>query len=339
MRNIYELFDGMIKYQEELKEERLLETVKMLDSLDIENTCLMEAEGQEEAKKGGIREKIHAVIEFIKKQWHRFMEWISGIITKLKKRTGKDVIDECEEKIKQANEGKKHNHQETPKEEPKQQEKPKDEPKQQEKPKEKKKVYMDSPGMKTCVTLQEVLKNSRGKVKLRMVDIQKVCRVYFNFGSTLDNYAQKVMTSKNLKPDESLLNILSKMYNARGFTGDANDIGSMLAGACDTEFKEVEISQVSDYIIKMLKDGMSTINKIEQIKETMNAKYAKQVKTLESMVDSVRDPHHVMAAISDIRRVINYQTTGTIWIVAEIKQAITAAEKVAEHATAAYLNR
>ena len=331
MRNIYEVFDGMVKYQEELKEERLLETVKMLDSLDIENNCLMEAEGQEEAKKGGIREKIHAVIEFIKKQWHRFMEWISGIITKLKKRTGKDVIDECEEKIKQANEGKKSKQQEAPKEEPK--------PKQQEKPKEKKKVYMDSPGMKTCVTLQEVLKNSRGKVKLRMVDIQKVCRVYFNFGSTLDNYAQKVMTSKNLKPDESILNILAKMYNARGFTGDANDIGSMLAGACDTEFKEVEISQVSDYITKMLKDGMSTINKIEQIKETMNAKYAKQVKTLESMVDHVSDPLNVMAAISDIRRVINYQTTGTIWIVAELKQAITAAEKVAEHATAAYLNR
>ena len=325
MRNIYEIFDGMVKYQEELKEERLLETVKMLDSLDIENECLMEAEGQEEAKKGGIREKIHAVIEFIKKQWNRFMDWINGIIAKLKKRTGKNVIDECEEKIKQANEGKKSKQQEAPKEEPK--------------PKEKKKVYMDSPGMKTCVTLQEVLKNSRGKVKLRMVDIQKVCRVYFNFGSTLDNYAQKVMSSKNLSPDESLLNILAKMYNARGFTGDANDIGSMLASACDTEFKEVEINQVSDYIIKMLKDGMSTIDKIEQIKDTMNAKYSKQVKTLESMANSVRDPENVMAAISMIRRVINYQTTGTVWIVAELKQAITAAEKVAEHATAAYLNR
>ena len=337
MRNIYEILDGMVKYQEELKEERLLETVKMLDSLDIENECLMEAEGQEEAKKGGIREKIHAVIEFIKKQWNRFMDWINGIIAKLKKRTGKNVIDECEEKIKQANEGKKSKQQEAPKEEPKpkQQEAPKEEPK----PKEKKKVYMDSPGMKTCVTLQEVLKNSRGKVKLRMVDIQKVCRVYFNFGSTLDNYAQKVMSSKNLSPDESLLNILAKMYNARGFTGDANDIGSMLASACDTEFKEVEINQVSDYIIKMLKDGMSTIDKIEQIKDTMNAKYSKQVKTLESIANSVRDPENVMAAISMIRRVINYQTTGTVWIVAELKQAITAAEKVAEHATAAYLNR
>jgi transposase-like protein len=57
------------------------------------------------------------------------------------------------------------------------------------------------------------------------------------------------------------------------------------------------------------------------------------------MVNSVRDPENVMAAISMIRRVINYQTTGTVWIVAELKQAITAAEKVAEHATAAYLNR